>query len=281
MPYIEVFVMWKANKVSLHFGLEKPVRILHLTDVHILLAYDHESDAHKSFTAKRAPLFEVSGRSPSELLEEAMDYGKEFDCTVVTGDVVDCVSEANYDEMRRIFSGRDFMFTLGSHEYIQMHRHEVRTHEHRDSKKEMWDELQSIFSADIGFDSRIVGGVNVITADNATFAWSEVQYKRFREEVAKGYPILIFTHTPLHMPKNAALDMYATADCHDHMVRYGFSEEEIQLSREVTDYLVNEPLVRGFFAGHCHLTMEKPYRGKPCYFTGALFQKELTEITID
>lgn len=270
--------MWKANKVQFHFGLEKPVRILHLTDVHIVMAYDHESDAHKSFVAKRAPIFDVSGYSPSQLLENALEYGKDFDCTVVTGDVVDCVSEANYDEMRRIFAGKDFMYTLGSHEYIQMHRHAVRTHEHRDSKKEMWDELQSIFPRDIAFDSRIVGGVNIITADNATFAWSEYQYKRFREEVAKRYPILIFTHTPMHMPGDTGA---AVADLHDHMIRYGFSEEEIQLSREVTDYLVNEPLVRGFFAGHCHMTVERPYRGKPCYFTGALFNKELTEITID
>lgn len=271
--------MWNVNRVHLHFGLEKPVRILHLTDVHIMKVYEDESEAHQKFAAWRIPVFEVPGSSPSRLLEEALDYGKDFDCTVVTGDVVDCVSKANYDEMRRIFAGNDCMFTLGSHEYIQMHRHAERTHEHRDSKQEMWEELQSIFPGDIGFDSRIVGGVNIITADNASFAWTQDQYDRFREEVAKGYPILIFTHTPMQMPSGDK--MVDTASCHGHMRKYGYSEEEIRLSNEVTDYLANEPLVRGYFAGHCHLVFDAPYRGKPCYATGALFTRDLTEITID
>ena len=273
--------MWKANQVQFHFGLERPVRILHLTDAHIVDAYEHESEAHQKFVTWRKRVFEIPDSTPAKVLEEAMDYGKQFDCTVVTGDVVDCVSEANYDEMRRIFAGRDFMFTLGSHEYIQMHRHAVGTHEHRDSKAEMWDELQKMFVGDMAFDSRIVGGVNIITADNASFAWTEYQYRRFREEVAKGYPILIFTHTPMHMPHSKTGEMYLTKDCYNQMTRYGFSEEEIQLSREVTDFLVNEPLVKGFFAGHCHLSMDTSYQGKPCYLTGALYQKELTEIIVD
>ena len=118
----------------------------------------------------------------------------------------------------------------------------------------------------------IVGGVNVITADNAQMCWSKRQYDRFKEEVAKGYPILIFTHCPVY---------YATPTYHDHMIKYGFTEEQIQLAYEVHDYLVNEPLIKGFFAGHCHLWQDTPYAGKPCYLTAALFNRELTEITID
>lgn len=271
--------MWKVNKVRLHFGLEKPIRILHLTDVHIVKAYEDESDAHKAFAAWRTPVFEVSGSSPTQLLEEAMEYAKDFDCTVVTGDVVDYVSRAGYDEMRRIFAGKDLMFCPGSHEYLQVERHAVRTHERVEAKAEMWEELQSIFPGDIGFDSRIVGGVNLITADNATFAWTQYQYDRFREEAAKGYPILIFTHTPMQMPSRGV--MVETATCHGHMQKYGYSEEEIRLSDEVNEFLVKEPLVKGFFAGHCHLVFDDPYRGKPCFATGPLFTRDLTEIIID
>lgn len=264
--------MWNSKKVQLHFGLEKPVRILHLTDTHIVLSYEDECEENKAFAVWRKPVFDVSDASPIQIMEEGMEYGEEFDCTVITGDVVDNYSAANYDEMRRIFAGKDFMFTIGNHEYLQPVRHKTRTHEHLDGKKELWDELQSIFPRDIGFDSRIVGGVNMITADNAQMCWSRAQYDRFKEEVAKGYPILIFTHCPVY---------YATPTYHDHMVKYGFSEEEIQLAYKVHDYLLNEPLIKGFFAGHCHLYQDKPYGGKPCYLTGALFNRDLTEITID
>lgn len=264
--------MWNAKKVQLHFGLEKPVRILHLTDAHIVLAYENECEENKAFAVWRQPVFDVSGETPSRLMEMGLEYGKEFDCTVVTGDVVDNYSAANYDEMRRIFAGKDYMFTVGNHEYLQPVRHKTRTHEHLDGKREVWDEMQSIFPNDIGFDSRIVGGVNIITADNAQMAWTQWQYDRFREEVAKGYPILIFTHCPVY---------YATPTYHGHMVKYGHTEEQIQLAYEVNDYLLREPLIKGFFAGHCHLYQDQPYGGKPCYLTGALFQRELTEIVID
>ena len=265
--------MWNAKQVHLHFGLEKPVRILHLTDAHIVLANEDECESNKAFAAWRYPGFlKVAGCDPVLLMEQAMEYAEGFDFTVITGDVVDNYSVANYDEMRRIFKDKDFLFALGNHEYLQPVRHDVRTHERIEGKKELWDELQSIFANDIEIDSRIVGGVNIVTADNAQMCWTQKQYDRFKEEVAKGYPILLFTHCPVY---------YATRTYQDHMFRYGFTEKEVQLAYEVNDYLVNEPLIKGFFAGHCHLYQDKPYEGKPCYLTDALYNHGLTEITID
>lgn len=264
--------MWNSSKVHVHLGLEKPIRILHLTDIHIVLANDDESDAHKAFAAWRQPVFDVSGSTPSQLLEEALDYGKSFDCTVITGDVVDNVSQGNFDEMRRIFKDRDFMFCIGNHEYLQVERHQVRTHECIAAKEEMWDELQSIFKHDIGFDSRIVGGVNLITVDNALLAWTKDIYEKFQAEVAKGYPILVFSHAPVEC---------CTERYRGHLQRYGYTEEEIELSLRITEYLGNEPMIKGFFAGHCHMYKDAPFHGKPNYWAGALFNRELTEITID
>lgn len=264
--------MWNSKKVQLHFGLEKPVRILHLTDAHIVLANEDECEENRAFAAWRQPVFDVSGETPSRLLEAALEYGNAFDCTVLTGDAVDNYSVANYDEMRRIFAGKDFMFALGNHEYLQPVRHARRAHERIEGKRELWDELQSIFPEDLEISSRIVGGVNLITADNAQMCWSKRQFERFKEEVAKGYPILLFTHCPVE---------YATPKYQDHMYRYGFTDEEVQFAYQVNDYLINEPLIKGFFAGHCHLYQDQPYGGKPCYLTGALFQRELTEIEID
>ena len=36
------------------------------------------------------------------------------------------------------------------------------------------------------FDSRIVGGVNVISMDNSYYTWTEEQWKRLKLEVARG-----------------------------------------------------------------------------------------------
>lgn len=271
--------MWKINRVRLHLGAEAPVRILHLTDPHLVCVGDEENASRRAFAAWRKPVFDLGDDTPVALLEAAMEYSRQFDCTVITGDVVDYFSDAGCAEMRRIFAGYDPMFCVGNHEYLQAERHETRTHEHLDGKKEVWDALQSVFGHDIGIDSRIVGGVNLITADNAQFAWTEEQYEFFRMQVAKGVPILLFTHVPMHMPSRDG--MKDTSTCHGHMRKYGFTDEQIALSSEVTEFLVREPLVKAFFAGHCHLTLDCPYRGKPCYITGGLFTRDLTEILID
>ena len=76
--------MWNAKQVHLHFGLEKPIRILHLTDAHIVFANGDECEANKAFAVWRKPVFDVSGETPSRLLEMGLEYGREFDCTVIT-----------------------------------------------------------------------------------------------------------------------------------------------------------------------------------------------------
>ena len=271
--------MLRIKPIRFHCGLQKPVRILHLTDVHITLADEQDSDAEKQFAERRTEVFQDASsvpETPSQLLEEAMEYAKQFDCTVITGDVIDNFCHANLEETRRILSGKDYMFALGNHEYIQVSRLPSRTHESLEAKAECMDVLRTVFPGDLTFDSRIVGGVNVITADNALLAWSGEQYDRFRQEAAKGYPMLIFTHVPLILPEGQRIDQLE-----GHMLRYGYTQEDIALTREVNDYLIDEPLVKGFIAGHCHMNADCEYRGKPCYLIGGLFDAIAAEIVID
>ncbi len=111
----------KSKVVNFHFGLKKPIRILHITDAHLSLADDVDGDEMKEYAARRRNVFfneaNFPERDPVGYLEEAMEYSKEFDCTVFTGDVLDCTSHANLETVKRVLAGKDYMFCAGNHEF--------------------------------------------------------------------------------------------------------------------------------------------------------------------
>ncbi|MBO5247810.1 MAG: metallophosphoesterase [Clostridia bacterium] len=261
----------KTDTVNLHLGLEKPVRILQLTDVHISLA--DERDVKKpllttvkeplEFAAKRRSVFFGQGRErdPIGYFQEAMEYSKEFDCTVITGDLIDFNSWANYDCVKEILAGKDYLFTPGSHEFCP---------NYFEAKARHMDAVQSIFRGNILFESRVVGGVNVVAMDNSYYMWTEEQMELMKTEIARGLPILLFCHVPIrgeYHPQGGGLQL---------------SEDLLKLNIEFNQLLQDESLIKAVFCGHMHTAQH--YLGsspKPCYIMPSLFTGVVGEIVID
>ena len=103
----------KPKKIHLHLGLEKPIRILHLTDLHLSLADECDSDEQKEWAAKRRAVFfneaKAPQRDPLAYFEEAMEYSKQFDYTVITGDVIDGFGHANLEVARRVLKDKEII----------------------------------------------------------------------------------------------------------------------------------------------------------------------------
>jgi len=262
------------NKIHFHFGLEKPVRILHLTDVHLSLSDERNKEDMIPYAAGRRNTFFQEGncpeRDPVGFLEEAMEYSKDFDCTVFTGDVVDFNTYKNYDVAKEILAGKDYMFCAGNHEFTP--KPGIDSY---DLKRDSTDYIQSHFRGDMFFESRLVGGVNIVAADNGYTTWTEKQYEQLKAEVAKGYPILLFTHVPIH-PDLLKKEWYG-----DRPIKLGGTQEDIDTSVKVMEYLAQEPLFKGFCGGHWHVNSFIDYVGKPCYVVGGLFKGIVGEITVD
>ena len=263
----------KKNTYFLHFGLKKPVRILRLTDIHISLADDVDGDAMKEHAAHRRDVFFKEGgcpeRDPVGYLEEAMEYFEEFDCTVITGDLLDFESHANRETAKEILAGRDYLFTPGSHEFCP----KIGIPDTFAYKKKVWDEVQDVFRGNMLFESRIVGGVNVITMDNSFYIWTKEQFEMLKTEVARGYPIILFCHCPLHdsalSHKNPAKKLIPT-------------EEEVESTITVNRYLAENPLIKTAFSGHYHGNGgEYLFGEKTGYFCAPLFKGIVNEIVID
>ena len=101
-------------KNTLEIGLEKPVKILHVTDSHIAFA-DEYDDERKHELVKR---FESPERV--EYLKEQIAYSKEnCDVLVHTGDLMDFVSHANTIKAREILADEHIFCIAGNHEYSQ------------------------------------------------------------------------------------------------------------------------------------------------------------------
>lgn len=265
-------MMLKPNVIRLHFGLKKTVRILQLTDVHLSLADDRDGDDMKEHAAsRRNTFFREAGfpeRDPVGYLEDAMEYAKAFDCTVITGDVLDFMTHANCDMAKKILAGKDYMFCAGNHEFCP----KVGVPDSFARKEERLDDIQSYFRGDMVFESRIVGGVNVIAIDNSYYTWTEEQLEWLKAEVSRGLPCILFCHVPLtsnHLDHNPPhKDLHA-------------SDEVVETTRKVTKYIVEEPAIKAVFSGHYHNNGTEQLGDKTGYILGGLFKGIVGEIIID
>ena len=261
------------RSVSFHVGLEKPIRILHLTDAHVALA-DGRNENMIEYSARARKVFFDEGccpaRDPIGFLQEAMEYAEGFDCTVFTGDIADFNTFATYDAIREVLAGKDYLFCTGNHEFTP--KPGIDSYELKANTAEY---VQSHFRGNIFFESRIVGGVNIVAADNGYYVWTPEQFERLKAEVAKGYPILLFTHVPVHP------DLKEAAWFAHHANIPGATPELFELSAEVTRYLSEEPLFVGFCSGHWHNNSFIDFDGKPSYVLGGLFKGIVGEITVD
>ena len=139
-------------------------------------------------------------------------------------------------------------------------------------KDEILDEIQACFRGNMIFESRIVGGVNVIAIDNSYYIWTEKQLELLKAEVARGLPVILFCHSPLtggnmnHNPTHRDLHV---------------SDEVIDFTRKVTQYIIDEPAIKAVFSGHYHSTMTELLGDNTGYILGGLFKGIVGEIIID
>ncbi len=264
-----------------HFGLEKPIKILHLTDLHLSLSNENDSDALKEKTAKRREVFfkeaNAPQRDPVGFLEEALEYSKQFDYTVITGDIFDRISDANIEAARKILGDKDYLFCPGNHEFST-----VDGHCKPEEKEEIRNLLKTIFPGNLTLDSKIIGGVNLVAADNSHYYWTEEQLELLKKEVEKGYPILLFTHSPL---ENGVRTLNPELDRRTAIIRQEIlnsaGESAIKPTCQATDYIANEPLIKATFGGHFHGNFLKEFGNKNTYILGGLFKGIVGEIHID
>lgn len=260
--------MEKVIHTVLHAGLEKPVKILHVTDVHLVETNDRDTEEHKALETRRRGTFRAEGNFPpytqNEYFEEAVRMAEELGAVLmVTGDVMDIQTQGNIAEFHRIIDGHDAMFTPGGHEHQRICR---RTMEEPDG---YWigsrQKLKEAFPEfDMDFSSRVVNGLNIIAADNSLDYFNAETVRRFKAELEKGLPIVIFFHDPIW---DRMLNV--TEPTHPNVQ---LTPEDYATSHEMIDLINNHPLIVASIAGHGHVEAEKVVGKNRAFMTPGLYR---------
>ncbi len=270
--------MEKIIHTVLHAGLDTPVKLLQITDIH-LVEYDEQDPQDQiDHLIRRKEVFRKEAEFPpfpqNHYFEEAFDLAAEENATlIVSGDVIDVCSHGNMAEFHRITDGKDFMYTPGSHEFAKFCR----------AAGPDWREIyarnrklmeESFPNLNFTFESRIVGGVNVITCDNHMDFFAAGILENLKAEAEKGLPMVLFMHEPISDHGLLRIRKPDPNACG--------TEEDYRQSDEVLQFINSCPLILATFGGHWHGAGEYiNAEGTKIFVTPGLFKGFCRLIEID
>lgn len=260
--------MLDVIKTTLKLGLENPVKILHITDVHICEVSPLDEPWQQELMKERIGVFQREAnfpeKTPEEFYREAVAFAKEQGALlVVTGDVYDVHTKGNLKKFKELIRGEDMMYSPGGHEYQYQI---VRTLEEPDGygakmEKQLKEEIDEF---NLDFECRTIGGVNIITANNALDYYPEYTVNKFEETLKNGLPTIVFSHDPLDDKLLNKREAY-----HENVK---ITKQEYEISHRMLKELIAKPQVVTTFTGHHHISRDYEIEGKTHYITGGLFK---------
>ena len=185
-------------------GLAGEVRVLHVTDSHITVSDDRDLP-FREFAARMDAAFVASGAgsaggkpTPLECLDAAL--GTAVDCgadlVTLTGDIVNNPSETSVEAVTEKLksTGIDFLYTAGNHDW-----HYEGMEGSSEELRRSWRDrrLRPFYRGNPSCESRVVGGIELVTIDNSTYQVDDEQLAFFREAAGRGRPMVLLIHIPL------------------------------------------------------------------------------------
>ena len=275
----------KLIKNTITVGLKKPVRLLHVTDTHLCLV-DERDNERKHALAKR--LFTPE---KEQYLYEHIAYAEEHcDLLVHTGDLIDFVSHANVERAREILKNEKIFFIAGNHDYSQ---YVGEAWEDNAYRMNSYMQMGYGLGVPMFFNSRVVGGVNIVGIDNSYYLFEDWHIWRLKREAEKGLPIILAFHDPLfeqslyddHMKRMPHEPTYLVGCDEEHLLPYNefraVQQRPDAPTLRMIDYIKSEPLIKAILTGHLHFNFESNITPSlPQFVTGGAYDGYARELTI-
>ena len=275
----------KLERSVLKIGLDKPVKLLHVTDTHLALA-DERDDERKRALAGR-----LGDAAKEKYLNEQTAYAEEnCDLLIHTGDLIDFVSHPNVEFARKLLKNEKIFYIAGNHDFSQ---YVGEAWEDKAYRMNSYMTMGCGFGVPMFFNSRIIGGVNVVGIDNGYYLFEEWQLWRLKREVEKGLPVILAFHDPLfeqslydyHRKHLPAEPTYLVGCDEEHLLPYGefraIQQRPDLPTLEMIEYIKNEPAIKAILTGHLHFNFVSDIReGLPQYVTGGGYEGFAREITL-
>ena len=182
----------KITHHEIDLGLRHAFKAFHFSDTHLnffdAVDFAAVSDKKKLHYHKRW------GRFPQALQSyyASVDYAMMRRMPMLhTGDLIDFINDGNERVLRHNMKGLDLHYAIGNHEY------QDRGPEHYTNDPEgVRRRLRPYMPNDLTVASRILGGANFVSFDNAFNNLREETIAGVKKEFEKGLPVVLMCHIP-------------------------------------------------------------------------------------
>ena len=185
-------------------GIERPLRVLHVTDSHISVPHEEVDQPYVHYGARIDGLFADFPTLQTFAAQMERARAEAPDLIGLTGDHVNYPSPTAVAAVERLIlaTGRDSVFTAGNHDW----RYAGLPGSDEDLRTE-WRE-RSLLPLYRGrrphAGSLDLGGVRFVAIDNSTRQVDAEQLAFFDRALAGGLPVVLLTHMPFRLPGDTA-----------------------------------------------------------------------------
>ncbi len=254
-------------KNYLHIGVKEPFCVFHASDTHIAFADNRETERKITLSEQRKIHF-PSAEADLEFLKKKAQM--EQRTIIYTGDLIDFVSELNFEKAEAFCNSVDIFMSAGNHEFSHYLGEAKEDATYRNISLAR---VQKIFRNNIRCSSRIIGGVNFVAIDNSYYIFEKEQLDFLKKETEKEYPVILCVHVPLYTKefydfeiKSEGDPAYLMSVPEELMQNYSPYRFEQQLQDETTaqayNFIVNCRKVKAILSGHLHENFEGRVNGK-------------------
>lgn len=256
------------------------VNIIHFSDVHFNAVNDEDKNNPTIMALYEGRDFNKGNKYNSLAAVKSLEFGKLFDRTVITGDLLDHYSFGSMELLKSVITDKyDVLMTLGNHETAEIMPSINGGLTEKYTVKEKFDYLnKNVWTNDVYLYSEILSNkegnekVMLLLMDNSTnkYLYTESQLKELEDYIKtareKQIPVLIFQHCPISTgwgDENGAelVEPYDIINNPNGVNdNYGKSSSLIggdmnndAISKKVYDLIVgNGDIIKGVFCGHNH-----------------------------
>lgn len=256
-----------VREVTIHSGSRDttPVEIVQMSDFHFNFcnAKDFEENNPSTMSTYYNRDLKRNGASLPMALK-CLEYGSMFDQAVITGDVIDYISNGNLELMKRYVwdAHPGILATLGNHDPVRVMGLPTDVPDPT-SLQSRYELLQKTWAHDVYYTSKVVKNkVMVIQMDNSQRGFWDLQVAKLQADIAtarsRGYTVLLFMHLPLSTGNSAdtAVSSFhvndpsgATFDFYTKGIGYNAGGATGQVYDLITN---NADVIRGVFTGDMH-----------------------------
>ena len=251
----------KAKEIVIDAGAEKPFSVLHVSDTHLTAVYPHEDKWKQEMSRADTPIF---GAKQEEALVEAVAYAKAHcDFLLHTGDLIDFVSAANLDVVRRHLP-KGCIGSLGNHEYSHYGWLVKKAGTAGPGREETRKMMSEFYPFRLPLVAKELNGVVFVAIDDADGTVSEEQVSQFRRIAKMGKPIVLCMHVPFYTPGICRAGKRwwkkGTDATNPELNLPDFGRQKSDPTTcAFVEHLKSEPLLKGILSGHLHMFAENRF----------------------